>query len=490
MRDERLVASLKEVVGTKRAVAAFVWVVVLVAAWAPPSAGSPPPYPSLFVVPAGGGTPLEIGFAAHSSFSWSPGGRMLVAGTETLSGIVVFDLDGSRALTEDRNDRDPAWSPAGDDIVFARAPHGQTSELFVVDAGGGEAVRFLDTDLGGHERAPSWSPDGSAVAFYHSTGETHELRVAPADGSTSRVVASGAIDTLDAPQWDPTGAKLLYTKAGPGPSSDVYSVGVDGTGETRVTHTSIREHGPRWSSDGYRIAFSTSEGIFVTDAAGTGPALVHGGGWHPEWSPDGTRIAFDDGFDIMTMAPDGSEVRVVVAQAWARSLGPEWSPSGDTLAYLTWWLDGRAACGGIERNDSKPMGFGGNLVSGDDGNETLTGTERGDVFCAFAGDDRVDGGRGGDSVFGDAGADEIRGGPDGDFLRGDGVGEFAEAPRKPVGDDLVFGGGGPDVLWGGRGDDVLVGGRGRDRIRGGPGHDECYAGRADRVKDCEEVVGG
>lgn len=491
VRDQLPVASLNEVVGTKRAVVSLVWTVTLVAAWSPASVASPPAYPSLFVVSAGGGTPLELGIGAHfSSFSWSPDGRMLASGMDGSPGIVVFDVDGGpRVLTEEWSDEDPVWSPLGDTIAFVRAPYGEMERIFVVDADGGDAVRLLD--LPGHERAPSWSPDGSAIAFYHSIAGAHELRVAPADGSTSRVVASGAMDTFDPPQWDPTGTRLLYAKAGPDDSTDVYTVGVDGTGEHRVTHTSGREYAPRWSPDGARIAFSTSEGIFVTDAAGTAAALVRAGGSNPSWSPDGTRIAFDDGYDIMTIAPDGSDERRVVASTWAQSFGPRWSPSGDTLAYLEQQLDGRSACESIERNDSKPVRFGGHLVSGDDGDDTLSGTELADVFCAFAGDDVVDGGDGPDWVHGAAGSDEMTGGRGGDLLLGDATGEGGEAPPKPVGDDFLFGGGGPDILLGGRGDDVLVGGPGPDKIYGGRGYDECYVRRADRViKGCEYVARG
>lgn len=479
-----------EVVGTKRAVVSLVWAVTLVGAWAVPSPASPRPYPSLFVVPADGGTPVELGYSEYSSaFSWAAGGDALVFASAS-GGIQVAELGPgpARVLTEDWSDDHPAWSPSGDEILFVRWLYGYAARLFLVDADGGEPVRFLD--LQGHERAPSWSPDGSAVAFYHSIGETTELRVAPADGSTSRVLVSGAIQIMDPPQWDPTGTQILYTKAGPGDSIDVYAAAADGSGERRITSTPAVEFRPRWSPDGSRIAYGTTEGIFVTDAAGTAPVLVRPGGSGPAWSPDGTRIAFDDGFDVMTMDPDGSDERVVVEQAWARNFRPQWSPSGDSLAYLTQWMDTRAPCESIERNDSKPRWSGGSLVSGDGGDDALTGTAGGDYFCAFAGDDLVQGGDGADVVFGDAGADEIEGGPGPDVLLGDGTGELAEAPRRPVGDDVLTGGEGPDLLKGGRGDDVLAGGRDTDELRGGPGRDECYARRADRVKGCEVVVRG
>jgi Tol biopolymer transport system component len=57
----------------------------------------------------------------------------------------------------------------------------------------------------------------------------------------------------------------------------------------------------------------------------------------PDWSPDGSRLAFtlglDDGsWQIATMAPDGSDVRILTSGPGIHEV-PSWSPDGTWIAY-------------------------------------------------------------------------------------------------------------------------------------------------------------
>ena len=109
-----------------------------------------------------------------------------------------------------------------------------------------------------------------------------------------------------------------------------------------------------------------------------------------------------------------------------------------------------------------------NLVFGDDGDNTLTGTpERdtvlggggNDTMGGGAGDDCLRGGAGNDTVAGEAGNDNVGGGDGDDQLTGN------------DGDDTLSGAGGNDSLGGGAGNDVGTGGDGNDGLDGGPGDD-------------------
>ena len=59
----------------------------------------------------------------------------------------------------------------------------------------------------------------------------------------------------------------------------------------------------------------------------------------PAWSPDGTRVAFIKnlhaihGYELHTMAADGSDVRAVAPGLWAALEPPAWSPDGSRLAF-------------------------------------------------------------------------------------------------------------------------------------------------------------
>jgi TolB protein len=100
-----------------------------------------------------------------------------------------------------------------------------------------------------------------------------------------------------------------------------------------------------------RIAFAYNDGIWVSNADGSGRTqLTRDGGFDPAWSPDGRQIVYrrllssDDG-EIWIMDGDGGRRRNLVEDPEASDWGPAWSPDGATVAFnsdrdgiLTLWL--------------------------------------------------------------------------------------------------------------------------------------------------------
>lgn len=68
-----------------------------------------------------------------------------------------------RRLTRGIHDSSPAFSPDGSLLAFVRSEPGESGQLYVVDATGGEPVQVTDRKLG--VGAFRWSPDGSRIAF-------------------------------------------------------------------------------------------------------------------------------------------------------------------------------------------------------------------------------------------------------------------------------------------------------------------------------------
>ncbi len=101
----------------------------------------------------------------------------------------------------------------------------------------------------------------------------------------------------------------------------------------------------------------------------------------------------------------------------------------------------------------------GETLTGDTGNDVLTGNIGKDTLYGLAGDDTLDGGDNNDLIYGGAGGDLVRGGDGGDTIYG---GDGA---------DDVDGGTGADKLYGDAGDDIIVGALGNDYIYGGADHD-------------------
>ncbi len=77
----------------------------------------------------------------------------------------------------------PSWSPDGSRIAFV-SNEGGTDQIFVIDSQGGEPIQL--TNGVGTNIGPDWSPDGSQIVFQSSRDGNWEIYVMDSDGSNQR----------------------------------------------------------------------------------------------------------------------------------------------------------------------------------------------------------------------------------------------------------------------------------------------------------------
>jgi dipeptidyl aminopeptidase/acylaminoacyl peptidase len=111
---------------------------------------------------------------------------------DTLGGSLAPLATGSATLYPERA---PTWSPQGNRIAFTSARTG-TSQVFVVDAIGGEAVQLTSEAGGAFD--PSWSTSGTQVVYATSAG-TPRLRSVLANGGEAADYAVLADTALGEP---------------------------------------------------------------------------------------------------------------------------------------------------------------------------------------------------------------------------------------------------------------------------------------------------
>jgi Tol biopolymer transport system component len=248
------------------------------------------------------------------------------------------------AFSGEPDAREPAL-PAGTGTIAYVAFDGQTLtwSLFTVEEDGSSSARIA-IDLPGEAFHPSWSPDGTKLAFDVQSGGDTEIYTATVYGSNgsnlSKLTTTAGWNFL--PAWSPDGTRIAYVHTS-GPNHDIWLMNADGSNPVRLTHDPGFDLDPTWSPDGGRLAFesnrSGSPEIYVMDVDGSHVSrLTNAAGFDgsPAWSPDGGRIAFVSERDdpgIYVMGSDGSNVRKVAESEQVGPAEPEWSPDGARLAY-------------------------------------------------------------------------------------------------------------------------------------------------------------
>ena len=266
----------------------------------------------------------------------SPAGRIAYALSLPGAGATGGDLQAVHVILPDgSNDSvlfggdeylgtgEPSWSPDGTRAAIAASQ--DSDALYVVRCDGTIETVLSGLSLGTASAPvriempsnPSWLPDGSTIAFASADGL---FLVDPADpefdiptttdfyglpGSQSIVVTQVALDltvTPGRPSWSPDGTRLVFGATDSSGNIDVYAVGLDGSGLTRLTTDAADDYQPAWSPDGSRIAFRSSRDgalwMMTVDGSNQQPLFSGEGAeaaYQPSWSPDGTELVYVSG---------------------------------------------------------------------------------------------------------------------------------------------------------------------------------------------------
>jgi dipeptidyl aminopeptidase/acylaminoacyl peptidase len=277
----------------------------------------------------------------------------IAVGGAGMVAVDPFDPSNRVVLTRrpDAFDRPLAWSADGSMLLFLSNSITDRSfpegDLYVLHADG-TVVRLTTSGgvLGG-----SFSPDGTEVVFAMITGfrereAVDSLFVVPVDGGTPREIETGGEEpAFSYPAWSPDGERVFYFgvfRDGVDDAPGLAWTNADGTGDGFLVGDLLLEEvegesaGLAWSPDGDRLVFAgTSESghsaIYLVDADGSDLIELIGSddqryAW-PTWSPDGSRIAFAAGSRVLTIRPDGTDVREVAGVSADGRIA--WNPVAD-----------------------------------------------------------------------------------------------------------------------------------------------------------------
>lgn|GEM_PF-1372575 len=250
----------------------------------------------LYVIDKRGGEPvlLDSSRAFYSSMSWSPDDRKIlflqqVLDTMVRSNVFVIEANGKnkQQLTTDGKNFYPYWFPDGNSILYNSA--GSDPGVHIMDKEGNGKKRIGLAGMAYSNAVISPAGDKIAMAFESIANERSLLYVMNADGSSLKQIMAMPAATpaftssyyrsvFVSPSWSPDGSKIAYA-ARVDNNADLFVINSDGSDNTRLAKTDKWESNPCWTKDGKNIIYLASDEsdpntqIYITGADGRSVAL-------------------------------------------------------------------------------------------------------------------------------------------------------------------------------------------------------------------------
>jgi len=352
---------------------------------------------SIWVVPATGGVPKRLTGGAPgpgdprgaSDYAprWNPGGKWILyqSGRRGQDELYVVSEDGGEphflaaaeiyegrdrlapaapdhgdAVSVDRFDPNPQWSPDGTRISYTERSGKFFSgklKLLAFDQSAGRAkglpveLYTAKNDRGGAWaiNTAAWSPDGKALAIVLQETGWDKVYLLPANGGSPRQLTRGESED-ESPVYSPDGKWLaIVSNRGKAEERHIWLVPVDGS-EPRPLTKSVAgvEANPQWSADGKQIFFTRgtpfhAASLYVAMTSGsaaarpfaTAPAGKFESLGLPE--PEAVHFPSNDGLSI-----GGILYRPLGYKSGARYPAVIWAHGGpegqDMLTFAPWPL--------------------------------------------------------------------------------------------------------------------------------------------------------
>lgn len=253
---------------------------------------------------------------------------------------------------------------AGERFVFSQRIGGdemEDEEICTLSVDGSNHVRLTDNDL--LDTYPSWSPDGSKIAFLTLRGQTLDIYLMDSDGENEELLYDSGSHDADI-HW--VGSRIAFTR-----NSQIWVMNDDGSEAVRVTDPPragewrdavlpFGDYDPRISPDGSLVVFERmvddrsrhgNYDLYRVDIDGSGEAPLTDSGWTQglaSWSHKGDKLVYivsamgtEGRYDIHTMNADGSDNKDLTSEIFPQGFLAHCAifSADDSKVYFVgeWW---------------------------------------------------------------------------------------------------------------------------------------------------------
>jgi len=158
---------------------------------------------------------------------------------EDHSGIYIMDLDGKNITRLTKYNGYgyycPSWSPDGTKIAFDVWE--KDRGIHTMNSDGSNQVNITNNTF--WDSDPSWSPDGSRIVFASNRDGDWEIYTMNSDGSNQVNISNNhAIKWDGDPSWSPDGNKIVFSSYNnPRDNPDIFIMNADGSNKINLTNS-------------------------------------------------------------------------------------------------------------------------------------------------------------------------------------------------------------------------------------------------------------